>query len=172
MEADIWRFEDELLVGHDGSQLNWNSTLSSMYLDPLKRLLDGRNRPSQFTDGSIYGVFETDPDQTLVLLVDFKQPDEEAFNLLKQQLQPLRDADYLSHWDGEAMNLKPITVVCSGDAPFERIAEASGHRDIFYDAPLHNVSLSVHNVSNSYYASTNFRASVGQVWLGHSCSGE
>lgn len=174
VEADVWLLEDELLVGHDASTIRSDLTLRKMYLEPLEQLLDERNRPSALSDDSIFGVFKARPSETLVLLIDFKQSSKEAFDVVYQQLGKLRSKDYLSYWNGYDLVSRPVTVVLSGEAPFRKIAEATGRRDVFYDAPLDvlEVSSNTFNVTNAYYASTNFRTSVGQVWLGHLLPGQ
>lgn len=57
------------------------------------------------------GVFEEDPSQTLVLLVDFKTSGIDTFPLVHDQLEALRERDYLSFWDGKELHTRPVTVV-------------------------------------------------------------
>ncbi|KAG9944558.1 hypothetical protein KCU85_g7855, partial [Aureobasidium melanogenum] len=140
VEADVWLFDDDLFVGHSVKSLSSVSTLRSMYLDPLYRILESANAKSVIgamaTDGK-QGVFAAYPTQTLVLLVDFKTGGPETYLKLHEQLQGLRDAGWLTHWNGTDRVERPITVVISGDAPFDMIANGNTtYRDIFYDAPL------------------------------------
>lgn len=75
VEADIWLFADnELYVGHDLPSLTPNRTLKSLYIDPLVSILEGQNPTIEFYHDieSKNGVFDTNPEQTLVLLIDFK----------------------------------------------------------------------------------------------------
>ena len=136
----MWLFDDDLFIGHSIKSLNSVSTLRSMYLDPLHRILEAANIESVIggvaTDGK-QGVFAAYPTQTLVLLVDFKTNGSETYLKLNEQLQGLRDAGWLTHWNGTDRVERPITVVVSGNAPFDMIPNADiTYRDIFYDAPL------------------------------------
>ncbi|KAH0400583.1 hypothetical protein KCU89_g5039, partial [Aureobasidium melanogenum] len=188
VEADVWLFDDDLFVGHSVKSLNSVSTLRSVYLDPLYRILEAANAESVIggvaTDG-LQGVFAAYPTQTLVLLVDFKTEGPETYLKLHEQLQGLREAGWLTHWNGTDRVERPLTVVISGYAPFDMIAHANTtYRDIFFDAPLTSleadgdpatVDLSSdesaaslarwdpsmlrykYNPSNSWYASSNAR---------------
>ncbi|CAD0110210.1 unnamed protein product [Aureobasidium uvarum] len=185
VEADVWLFDDDLYVGHSVKSLTPRSTLESMYLDPLHRILKAAN--SESTVGSVagdgkQGVFATDPAQTLVLLVDFKTSGPETYLKLHDQMAGLRNAGWLTHWNGTDRVDRPITIVVSGYAPFDMIKNFNTtYRDIFYDAPLTaleadgdpnmNESSSAtaadrdtdmlrykYNPSNSWYASTNVKA--------------
>ncbi|KAG9570604.1 hypothetical protein KCU71_g1075, partial [Aureobasidium melanogenum] len=190
VEADVWLFDDDLFVGHDIGSLTRDATLHSMYLDPLERVLRIMNANSQVgnvsTDGK-QGVFSLDPGQTLVLLVDLKTSGHQTYTKLNEQLQGLRDDQWLTHWNGTHRVERPITIVASGNAPFELIAANENYRDIFFDAPLSSLASdsdpaaptpapgvpAIHesltypgpgllrykyNPSNSWYASSNFRA--------------
>jgi hypothetical protein len=135
-----------------------------MYLDPLQRIVAAQNQ--NITGESWRGVFNRAPRQTIVLLIDVKTSGPETFAELDAQLQPLRDLDFLTYWNGTARVIGPLTIVASGNTPFTSIlAMNTSHRDIFFDAKLENL-VSVgddwsqdvpsfkYNASNSYYAST------------------
>jgi hypothetical protein len=118
------------------------------------------------------GVFAHDPSQTLVLLIDFKNDGNDTWPYLVQQLAPLREAGYLTYFDGTETVQRPVTVVVSGDAPFHLIAANSTYRDIFLDAPLDKLAQSTlqsspgetdYNYTNSYYASVDFRKTIGHL---------
>ncbi|KAL5337765.1 PLC-like phosphodiesterase [Aspergillus crustosus] len=139
VEADVWLFDDELYVGHSRSSLTSSRTLKSMYVDPLMKILRRQNPVTHFhpkRDLPRNGVFDTDPSQTLVLLIDFKTDGEETWNEVVTQLGPLRESGYLTYYNGTDIIEGPITVVGTGNAPFNRIAAKTSHRDIFFDAPL------------------------------------
>ena len=163
-EADVHFDESDLLVGHTSRSLNRNRSLRAMYLDPLQKLIAGQNHNTTGEDWR--GIFNKAPQQTIVLLIDIKTSGKETFAELDAQLQPLRDLDFLTHWNGTARVMRPLTVVASGNAPFASIlAMDASHRDIFLDAKLENLVSAgddwsqgaprfKFNVSNSYYAST------------------
>lgn len=120
-----------------------------------------RNAGKETSNGTIRGVFETSPEQTLVLLIDFKTDGHRQYPHVQTQLEPLRSRNYLSFWQDGGFNSRAITVVASGKAPYDLIAAESGKREIFYDAPLPKLRTGDWNSSTSYYASTSFKASIG-----------
>lgn len=102
-----------------------------------------------------------------MLLIDLKTSAEETFAELNAQLQPLRNLNFLTYWNGTHRVVRPLTIVASGNTLFTSILSLnSSHRDIFFDADATRlVSLNDDwtdtsapvfnfNVSNSYYAST------------------
>ena len=147
VEADIWYKHDDLCVGHHQYQLDANRTLRNMYIDPLIEILQQRNgifscdleqecgsRPP--TDQPLAGVFSSEPDQPLVLLIDFKTQDQSIWRELQKQLKPLRDRHLLTYFNGTAIVPGPVIVVGTGSAPFDELTRSDTYRDVFYDAPL------------------------------------
>lgn len=126
------------------------------------------------------GIFETSANQTLVLLLDFKEDGDRLIPFVNRTLQSLRANDYLSFWNGSTFQSRPLTVVVSGKAP--KYLEAtnaetvSKSRDIFYDAPLDRLSngsgRSEWTSTNSYYASVSFKSSIGSPLLGRWSAGQ
>jgi hypothetical protein len=175
VEADVWlRAGGELLVGHDRASLQSHRTFRSLYVDPLVDILSRQNaNSSQSPDGSAtppHGVFDVDPSQTLVLLVDLKTNGAETWPWVMRQLAPLRERGWLSYWDGGdgQFHSRPITVVGTGNTPFDQVVVDGGanrtYRDSFFDAPLDRLADSPYDATNSYYASVNFFRAVGTVW--------
>ncbi|ERF71584.1 hypothetical protein EPUS_00573 [Endocarpon pusillum Z07020] len=188
VEADLWLVDDDLYVGHSTSALTSNRTFRSLYINPLLDILTKQNPTTKFhpnRDSTLNGVFDTDPAQTLVLLIDFKSNGHTLWPYVQAQLDPLRQADYLTYFDGTSRIERPITAVATGNAPFDLLTSNSTYRDIFFDAPLDKMSVevpssgqeskqgasgnapadaSLYNPTNSYYASTSFDASIGTVW--------
>ncbi|KAF2093427.1 hypothetical protein NA57DRAFT_61544 [Rhizodiscina lignyota] len=174
VEADVHLSNSDLLVGHASSSLNGASTLRSMYLEPLQRMLEMQN--AHITDGTWRGIFDQAPQQTVVLLIDHKTAGPETFAELDVQLQPLRDLDYLTYWNGTERVMRPLTVVASGNAPFQSVMALNAtHRDIFWDAQLDMLfsaddnfdvdpPIYAYNRSNSYFASTEFKRARLYTW--------
>lgn len=170
VEADVHLHDSDLLVGHTSMSLHAGSTLRSMYLEPLQRMLEAQN--AHVTDGTWRGIFNLDPQQTIVLLIDHKTAGPETFAELYTQLQPLRDLDYLTYWNGTERVIRPLTVVATGNAPFASVTALNAtHRDIFWDAQLDvlvgiddssdaNNARYTYNISNSYFASTKFQNAI------------
>ncbi|KAK4992285.1 Altered inheritance of mitochondria protein 6 [Elasticomyces elasticus] len=136
VEADVWLFDEELYVGHNTAALTRNRTLRSLYINPLVDLLDKQNPQTAFSNTSRHGVFDEDPEQTLVLLIDFKTDGHELWPYVEEQLEPLRSKGYLTYFDGSTVTPGPITVVGTGNAPFDLVIANSTYRDVFFDAPL------------------------------------
>lgn len=139
VEADVWLVDEELYVGHTESALTPNRTLRNLYINPLVDILEKQNPITQFhkeKDHPLHGVFDTDPSQTLVLLVDFKTDGPTTWPYFISQLSPLRDRGYLTYFDGKEVINGPITVVATGEAPFDLLTSNSTYRDVFFDAPL------------------------------------
>ncbi|KAF2964460.1 hypothetical protein GQX73_g9119 [Xylaria multiplex] len=182
VEADVWLFDNdsELYVGHDRAALTPYRTFESLYVNPLVEILSRNNPQTPFYNGSSThrGVFNTNPDQTLVLLVDLKTDGAKTFAQVQAQLEPLRAENWLTYVENGVVYKRPITVVGTGRTPFDVLMQNSTYRDIFFDAPLNELyeepsprdtdeeedELFIHNSTNSFYASVNFMRSIGSVW--------
>lgn len=196
VEADVWLYDDELLVGHSINALTPDRTFRSMYVDPLANMLDHKNAISEreSSSNSKTGIYPVDPSQTVVLLVDFKNNGRDIFPVVSEHLAALREKNYLTYYNGTTTIPGPITVVATGNAPFDLITANTTYRDIFFDAPLDRLSdtpapadgrplrngqgtvgtlpSSHFDVTNSYYASINFGRSIGWLWFGHISSSQ
>jgi hypothetical protein len=178
VEADIHLKGGDLLIGHTSKDLRSSANLRRMYLEPLQRMLEGRNAQPPAKDGARRGIFDSDPDQTLVILIDQKSAGPQTFANLHMQLQPLRDLDYLTYWNGTDKVIRPLTIVASGKATFDSImALPNDRRDIFLDAPLAALPSAgddfstdpptfKYNISNSHYASTQYANARTYKWPG------
>ncbi|KAJ5159707.1 uncharacterized protein N7482_006711 [Penicillium canariense] len=139
VEADVWLFDEELYVGHTRSALTKRRTLRSLYVDPLVRILERQNPVTPFQrtpDQPPHGVFDTDPGQTLILLIDFKTDGAATWPAVITQLAPLRDRGYLTFFNGRDIIPGPVTVVGTGNTPFDLLTANATYRDVFFDAPL------------------------------------
>lgn len=141
VEADIWLFDEELFVGHSVASLTRNRTLDSLYINPLLDILSKQNPTlTMLPDDTAqpHGVFDTDPEQTLILLIDFKTSGSALWPYVQSALQPLREKNYLTRSNGTQVTRGPITVVGTGNTPFDLVNsdETNPHHDVFFDAPL------------------------------------
>lgn len=166
VEADVWLYDEELYVGHDTASLQPNRTFRSLYIDPLVKILEAQNPSTQFYNGSENGVFDTNPYQTLVLLVDLKTPGKETWPFVVKQLEPLRRGGWLSRFEDGKAQIGPITVVGTGTTPLGQVVANSTFRDTFFDAPLNKIEGGKYDSTNSYYASVSFPAAVGKIERG------
>lgn len=205
VEADVWLTEDgtDLMVGHDEASLNPNRTLASMYLDPLLSILDSVNAKSQSTTGKQItqprGIFRTEPNVTLVLLIDVKTQSNDTWPMVMEQLSALRDKRYLTRYEDGGLMPGPITVVGSGNivsdySVFTSVVAGTNrlfdeYHDALLDAPLASLPQGINTSHDSsliasssdlsdqawsnktaYYASTSFKATIGSVITGFSPS--
>lgn len=147
VEADVWLFPDsseqlELYVGHNTAALTPERTFRSLYVDPLVRIIDRANSPATLVvwhgvaPERPNGIWDLDPNQTLVLLVDFKTNGEKLWPVVQSHLETLRSRGYLTHWNGVDVVDGPVTVVATGSVPFDLLTANTTYRDIFFDAPL------------------------------------
>ena len=216
VEADVWLFDEELYVGHNTYALTPNRTLKSLYIEPLLEILEKQNPSTNFhpnLNTPPNGVFDTEPSQTLILLIDFKTAGNDLWPYVVSQLKPFRDHNYLTYFNGTDVIQGPITVVGTGNTPFDLLMSNNTYRDIFFDAPLDQMAAEDNDLSfhppnfevdysdpdfdgepidtksafarsdqgqghsgsaptnpniyselNSYYASVNFKRSIGHVW--------
>ena len=196
VEADVWLSGNDLFVGHSNKSLTKERTLESLYIDPLISILATRNTPSQVTTTNttsstsasldinipqVNGVFETEPSTPITLLIDLKTDGTSTFPAVLSHLEPLRSRGYLTHFNGSAVVPGLITVVGTGNTPFDLLTANSTYRDIFYDAPLQDfwgddptpnqdyeriLTSEKYNAENSYYASVSFQVEIGKLWHG------
>ncbi|KAK6605893.1 hypothetical protein H4I96_04355 [Botrytis cinerea] len=123
--------ENDLLVGHETSELNPAKTLSSLYLDPLLEILTQQNKAAGNPEKKV-GVWNENPHLSLHLTVDYKSisSGHDGISILYSLLEPLRTAGFLTHYDSATEKLisGPITIVGTGDADFELIC---GYESIY-----------------------------------------
>lgn len=141
VEADVWLLDEELYVGHKTGALTRSRTLKSLYIDPIIDVLMKQNPTTEFhPDGNTTrdGVFDTNAEQSLTLLIDFKTAGPETWPFVYRALEPLRARNFLTRWNGTHILPGPIVVVGTGNTPYDHVnsEEKNPHHDIFYDAPL------------------------------------
>lgn len=151
VEADVWHQYHDLHVGHRQFQLHADRTLRTLYLDPLIEMIEKQNVlqscdliddcSASWSPGQpIAGVFNSDPSQPLVLLIDFKSSAEPTWRELQAQLMPLRERNLTTYFNGTDVVRGPVVIVATGNAPFDTIASSNRYRDVFYDAPLETLA--------------------------------
>ncbi|KAI0135664.1 PLC-like phosphodiesterase [Daldinia grandis] len=183
VEADVWLLDNdlELYVGHDEAALTPNRTFASLYINPLVDLLNHTNPQTQFYNDTRRGVFDYDPEQTVILLVDLKTDGAKTWPYVLAQLEPLRSRGWLTSFDKGVVHRRQVTVVGTGNTPFDLLAKNATYRDAFFDAPLRDIwedpdapdtksteEIPIYNDSNSFYASTSFGDTIGTVLGGFS----
>lgn len=180
VEADVWLKDNDLYVGHSENSLTPARTLHSLYIDPLVQILTHQNRAptiSNLTNTASstkqYGIFDSDPSLSLTLLIDMKTNGTDTFPAVNAQLDPLRSRGWLTYYNGSAVVPGLITVVGTGNTPFDLLTANTTYRDIFFDAPLDQLwgenapnNATAYTAENSYYASVSFDVAIGKPWLG------
>ncbi|KAK3635509.1 Altered inheritance of mitochondria protein 6 [Elasticomyces elasticus] len=111
-------------------------TFETLYVNTLSELLNKSGNAVYPERSYTHRVYDSNPAQTLILLLDVKRADQDASVVVHKQLQPLRDGDYLSYWDGQEFRSRVVTVVGTGKTPWESVVSHNPYRDIFFDAPL------------------------------------
>lgn len=108
-------------------------------MNPLVEILEGQNPKTEFYNGTHHGVFDVDPEQSLILLIDLKTNGAETWPYVEKQLQPLRERGWLTHVENGKLVKGPITVVGTGNTRFDLLTANETYRDAFFDAPLDNM---------------------------------
>ncbi|MCX4879136.1 MULTISPECIES: phosphatidylinositol-specific phospholipase C/glycerophosphodiester phosphodiesterase family protein [unclassified Streptomyces] len=123
VEADIFLVGDQLLIGHDASELDPARTLESLYLDPLAAIVKA-NR------GSVYRGYR----RPLQLLIDIKTEGSSTYLELDRHLQRYKHL-FTTCVHGR-VHPGAITNVISGDRAARTPMEAQTVRRAFYDGRL------------------------------------
>jgi hypothetical protein len=108
VEADVWLVDGALLVAHDRDKVQPGRTLESLYLKPLRECVVAN-------DGYVYR-----DGPTFTLLIDFKSDADDTYEALKIVLA--KHENILTRFENGAINTNAITVVVSGNRPFEKMS--------------------------------------------------
>ncbi|KAI0571783.1 hypothetical protein TUN199_11090 [Pyrenophora tritici-repentis] len=170
VEADVWLAENgELLVSHSLETTTQLRTLKTLYLDPIAWIFTKRNISQASVHKREIGIFDADSDASVILLVDFKNDGHAIWHTLMAQLQPLRDKNWLTYYDGKDMYRGPLTIVGTGNTPLELVQSNTTNRFVFFDAPLLSVisgnTNTTFDLTNSYYASVSLKEAIGKIWF-------
>src|SRR5690606_26538592 len=107
IEADIYLFRGELLVGHGLHELKLERTLEALYLKPLQERV------------KLYGaVYPEGPPVTL--LIDIKSDGAETYMELHKLLE--KYANMLTVVEDKKLREGAVTVIISGNRPAKEIA--------------------------------------------------
>ena len=81
-------------------------------------------------------MFDEEPTQSLILLVDVKTDGEQTWPFVVAQLEPLRERGWLTFMQDGVVHNRAVTVVGTGNTPFDLLTRNETYRDTFFDAPL------------------------------------
>ncbi|MET0386446.1 MAG: phosphatidylinositol-specific phospholipase C/glycerophosphodiester phosphodiesterase family protein [Polyangiales bacterium] len=119
VEADVWLVDGELLVAHDLTDVSFDRTLESLYLQPLRELARAHG-------GRIYRDFP----HSIQLLIDIKSDAEPTYAALHRVLA--RYASIITVFSPRGVHERAVTAVISGNRPRETM-EAQSRRYAGYD---------------------------------------
>ncbi|KAH8662470.1 PLC-like phosphodiesterase [Xylariales sp. PMI_506] len=166
IEADVWLYNGTLHIGHEQSALTNTRTFESLYINPILEVLQRQNPNSTFltTGPTRNGVYDTSSGQTLYLFVDVKTDGPTTWPYVVEALGPLRDAGYLTTYNGTTVTSGPVTVIGTGNTPLDQVQGVSP-RDYFWDAPIPTLNSTFSNITKevSPIASTDFAVQFGDV---------
>lgn len=123
VEADIFLVGDQLLVGHEASDLDPSRTLESLYLEPLAARVEAHH-------GHVYPGAR----RPLQLLVDIKTEGSATYLELDRHLR--RYPHLFTRYAHGRVHPGPVTAVVSGDRAARAPMEAQTERRAFYDGRL------------------------------------
>ncbi|MFE1197180.1 phosphatidylinositol-specific phospholipase C/glycerophosphodiester phosphodiesterase family protein [Streptomyces olivaceoviridis] len=123
VEADIFLVGDQLLIGHEASDLDPSRTLESLYLEPLA----ARVRAN-------HGTVHRGSRRPLQLLIDIKTEGSATYLELDRHLR--RYPHLFTRYAHGRVHPGPVTAVISGDRAARTPMEAQSERRAFYDGRL------------------------------------
>ncbi|MGL1890086.1 MAG: phosphatidylinositol-specific phospholipase C/glycerophosphodiester phosphodiesterase family protein [Spirochaetaceae bacterium] len=107
IEVDVWLVKGELLVAHDRKDVSESKTLTSLYLEPLRKMLNSNQ-------GKIY-----DDGTGITLLVDFKSSAGRTYSALKKAISEY--SDILTSFSDNETQPGPVTIIISGKRPIRQV---------------------------------------------------
>lgn len=110
VEADIWLVDGQLLVAHDSDKVDPARTLESLYLQPLRSIVQQRG-------GSVYAT-----PYPLTLLIDIKSDSNATYVALDSVLR--RYADILTIFADTLVIKGPIVAIMSGERALGKVKKA------------------------------------------------
>lgn len=167
VEADVSLINGTLYIGHELSALSDKRTLDSLYIQPLLQTIRATNPWTKFVpvNSTRNGVFDTSSGQTFYLWIDLKTNGTTTWPAVIKALQPLRDAGYLTTYNGTTVTKGPVTVIGTGNTP-RNLVQGVAPRDYFWDAPVAKLdSPEFRNITAdvSPIASGSFGSIIGEV---------
>ncbi|KAF7194182.1 Altered inheritance of mitochondria protein 6-like, partial [Pseudocercospora fuligena] len=124
VEADVWLYNETLYIGHEISALKKERTFDSLYIEPILSVLRAQNPNSSFVGSTKTknGVYDTSSGQTLYLFVDVKTNGSEAWPYIVKALEPLREARYLTTYNGTGVTSGPVTIIGTRNTPLNYLS--------------------------------------------------
>ncbi|CAI7602884.1 unnamed protein product [Penicillium glandicola] len=136
LRTAVWMHNGELQIGNAVAETEPETFLQRLGLDPLLAKLDAeydataRESPHHKAPGG----FHAHGARTFLLMLDAKTSLHELYPHLVQQLDSLRQRGHLSHWDGQNVVQRPVTIMVTGEAFPESDCVNHSYSDIFWSA--------------------------------------
>ncbi|KAJ5319807.1 hypothetical protein PENANT_c026G04260 [Penicillium antarcticum] len=129
----IWMYDGLLQIGNAVTGPDPNAFLDRLGLSPLLAKLDkGESRIPLDPETPV--SLDADLSRTFLFMLDAKTSFHELYPLLVGQLDGLRQRGYLSHWNGENVVQRPVTVLVTGEAFAPSDCASHSYSDVFWSA--------------------------------------
>lgn len=126
IEVDIYHAGNELYVGHEPKELQKDRTLTYLYLDPLRSLIEQNS-------GKVYGNLSP-----LILLIDIKTDADNTYKALRRVLKKYEAI--LTTFENDVAKPGPLLVIVSGRRP-RVLMQAERKRYAAYDGRLEDLNM-------------------------------
>lgn len=146
IEVDVHLVDGALLVAHDEEDVDASKTLRSLYLDPLRDLV-------QAHDGRVYSS-----EQSLDVLIDLKTEAQPTYEALRELLAQY--ADILTSYSESQVQKRAISVIVSGNRP-RALMMAEDPRLATYDGRIEDIGASAARIP------ANFVSLISDNWEDH-----
>lgn len=145
IEIDVYLHNNELIVSHLPIALSKKPTIQSVYLEPLKEIIDKNG-------GWVYAGQEN----PVILMIDFKTEASSTYEKLKEVLKPY-EKYFTKYVNGEKQQ-GPLEILISGSKPYkeviaekERFATIDGSFGDLDQLPENNAVTRVSSSYGSYF---------------------
>ncbi|OQE81600.1 hypothetical protein PENNAL_c0040G10705 [Penicillium nalgiovense] len=136
LRTAVWMHNGELQIGDTVAETKPEDILQRLGLNPLLAGVETENDATARAslNPEMPGSFHADLSRSFILVLDAKTPFHGLYPHLVEQLDTLRQRGYLSHWDGQDVVQRPVTVMVTGEAFPESDCVNHSYSDIFWSA--------------------------------------
>lgn len=152
IEADVFLYNNKLIVAHINPYFKGKRTLETLYLQPLLEQINKNN-------GHLYN----DYDHPVTLMIDIKSDAKKTYNKLKPLLEKYRPI--LSSYDNGKVSPNAITIVLSGHKPYTVIKNEQ-NRLAFIDEDLRKAPKDTSANTGNIYTMASCKYSKLLKWKG------
>jgi hypothetical protein len=128
----VWMHNNELQIGNTVAGPDPEAFLNRLGLEPLLAKLD--QAAVEAPNTAMPKSSGTGSSRTFLLMLDAKTSLPELYPRLVDQLDTLRQRGYLSHWDGENVVQRAVTIVVTGETSLESKCVNHSYSDVFWSA--------------------------------------